>query len=492
MTDRAPSLLRTVFLPVLQTLRRRAGRGTLPVGPHHGVPAVQLSGVILNRHTTADPAEAGRMYGGTYEFAGECVEALPDEIFSRTAPNAGWRSGLLGLSWLASFRASARPLHGLFALRLLAEWMKADPKAASRGDRISALFHLAMDAPAIAATQSPAAVALANAAILRAQHPVAKIKPATAEEAFGKTMALLAAHLATRRGDRERDRLLTDLVNALWALLNNDGSPRDGTIDGLCRMYADLVSVTEGLDRSGDPVPPVLTAQVRCMARYLSLLLRPDGTLAFADDAGLKPPHGIAMAQGIAMAPDAGQARLVGGNTLLLASIGPAGRNQPLRMEMSDASRPLFWLERARPMSAGHDPCTLICASGGSLLEVRSSVRPQAPDVAVFLSSDGTDVRLEDRPGENTLAYALHVLDMTRLTTTHGGTGAMIVPATGQPWQLLVRGARIEVEQGRLSVISGGQASQPVNLALKRMAKPDRAARGGKSRDPGSTAPRLL
>ncbi len=97
--------------------------------------------------------------------------------------------------------------------------------------------------------------------------------------------------------------------------------------------------------------------------------------------------------------------------------------------------------------------------------------------LAIFLSGDGSDIRIEDRSAaRDGSSYRLHVPETAKLSTTHNGTGAMIVPATGQPWQVLVRGGAIQVEHGAFAITAGPDDGQPLNFALKRVAKAERAA----------------
>lgn len=502
MTDRAFSLFRTVLHPVLSTLRRRAGGERLPVAPHHGVPAVHLGGIILERRPLRDAALAGSelaeaMYGGIYEFGGLKVEALPDTVFTCSAPAPAWRTSLLRMDWLAEFRASGRSLHSLFALRLLAAWMKTRPTRLSGTDQTAQLFNLAVDAPAIAATQSPAAIALATAAIIRAQHPVGKLKTTTPRDVFEKAKALLAAHLATRQADSQRSRLIADLEQALAALLHDDGSLISGSVDDLWQVDADVTVLADGLAKAGDLLNPGLITLRNRISACLALLTRPDGTLAFTEAVDLHAPRPVASAPAAsapasAIAPDAGHARLAGGQTLLIAAMSSPRQAAPFRAEMSDAGRPLLWLERAGGRQAGRG--SLICAAGGTLLEIQGAGQTtDRQHLALFLSGDGADLRLEDlSSGRLDARYVLHVPDQTKLSTTHGGTGAMIVPAAGPAWQLLVRGARVELEHGFLRVFAETGQAQGLNLALKRAAKPDRAARPAKARGRDAGTPRLL
>lgn len=497
MADRVTSLFRTVLHPVLSTLRLQAGRERLPVSPHHAVPAVQLSGVILARPTSASTQMAEAMYGGVYAFAGTSVTALPDTVFSSSAASASaaWKAELRRMDWLSSFRASARPLHGLLALRLLAGWMKQPPPRQSRAGQIATLFNLAVDAPAIAAAQSPAAVALAAAAILRAQVPVLRMKPATPAEAFARALALLAAHLATRSSDNQRLRIVAELADALDALLHGDGSLRDGTIDDLVQLQGELAAVMEGLERAEDIISPQLLSLRNRINAYLSLLSRTDGTLAFAEAAGLRSHVPLQALRESALAADAGHARLVGTQTLAFLALSSPRQSVPLRMEVTDAGRPLLWLEQVQAAGAMNGlSSTLICAAGGSLAEVQGPVGDgQRQHLAIFLSGDGSDLRVEDiSPGPCAVSYLLHVPEQTRLSTTHHGTAAMIVPASGTAWQLLVRAGSVELESGCFRIVAEAGSSHPLNFALKRVSRQDRPARPGKQRGRESAAPRLL
>jgi hypothetical protein len=249
--------------------------------------------------------------------------------------------------------------------------------------------------------------------------------------------------------------------------------------------------------KPGDLLNPGLITLRNRISACLALLTRPDGTLAFTEAVDLHAPRPVASAPAAsapasAIAPDAGHARLAGGQTLLIAAMSSPRQAAPFRAEMSDAGRPLLWLERAGGRQAGRG--SLICAAGGTLLEIQGAGQTtDRQHLALFLSGDGADLRLEDlSSGRLDARYVLHVPDQTKLSTTHGGTGAMIVPAAGPAWQLLVRGARVELEHGFLRVFAETGQAQGLNLALKRAAKPDRAARPAKARGRDAGTPRLL
>lgn len=503
MADRALSLLRTMLHPVLSTLPFRAGRGSAQVlvGPHHAVPAINLGGVILEHSCGADPEQAETMYRGSFNFAGEQVTSLPDAVFTDLAPGKAWRAELLRFAWLASFRASPKSLHGLFALRLLSAWVSARPHYVSSDDQIAALYNLAVDAPAIAATQSPAAIAIATAAILQAQQSVLRIKPETADTALARNMALLAAHLATKRPDSQRSKLIQDVTDALQHLIAPDGSNHTGDMVALHGLQGKLATIMRGLAVSGETPNRRLADMTARINSYLALLARPDRTLAFVNGAPLLVPEDARARHDTALAETAGHARLAGGKTLLLANFGIANETQPLQLEALDGDQPLLWLEQdVANHPARRGDCSLICAAGGSLLEVRyRSHGEMRRHLAVFLSGDGSDLRLEDTTGDGSAtAYLLHVPEQARLSTTHGGTGAMIVLSAKSSWQVLVRGGHIDLENGFLRIIPEGPADAPLNFALKRAHQPDRPIGGSKSsraateRAKTDRSPRLL
>jgi hypothetical protein len=503
MTDRALSLLRTMLHPVLSSLPFGAGRdrANLPLAPHHAVPAIHLSGVILERSRTADPAVAEAMYSGSFDFAGEHVTSLPDTVFTCTAPSRAWRTELLRLDWLASFRASGKSLHGLFALRLLSAWVSARPRYSSSDDQITALYNLSVDAAAIAATQSPAAIAIATAAILQAQQPVARMRPDTVELALERSIALLAAHLATKRPDSQRNKLIHEMTDALQEVVAPDGSLPCAGLSRLCVLHGKLETVMRGLDAAGEAPHPRLAEAMARITSYKSLLRRPDGSLAFADVATLKLPPLQAPGRNNALAETAGHARLAGGKALLLASFGAEREARPLQLEIHDGDAPLLWLQQHNgSLQPKRASCSLICAAGGSLLEITYRDRDDARlHLAIFLSGDGSDLRLEDTSGTASAAsYLLHVPDQARLSTSHGGAGAMIVLNSASAWQVLVRGGHIELESGFLNILPDGGANGPLNFALKRISQSDRTPRPTKSsraaaeRARAEQSPRLL
>ncbi len=486
MADRALSLLRTVLRPVLSTLPFGTGqaRAGLPQSPHHAVPAIHLSGVILDRAAPADVQIAEAMYGGAFNFAGEHVMALPDTVFTAPAASSAWRSALLRMDWLSSFRASNKTLHSLYALRLLSAWVSVRPHTTDPGDQIAALYNLAVDAPAIAASQSPAAIAMATAAILQAQNSVLKLKPRSTAEALSRGLALLAAHLATKRPDAHRSKLIQEISEYLHCLVCDDGSMDDGSIISLHRLHSDLSTLLGGLQRSEETIPPVLDGILARINAYFTLIMRPDRSLAFAKLESLLAPASLRPLQESALAHDAGHARLVGGKTLLLASFGATRETKTLQIEIHDGNQPLLWLQQmAEQVAVQRDECTVICAAGGSLLEIQGHNRlGDKQRLAVFLSGDGSDIRLEDTHGSGTAAtYLLHAPELAKLSTTHGGTGAMIVLGPSQAWQVLVRGGHIELEHGYFRLLPDRSAGQFLNFALKRLIAAERPSRSSKS-----------
>lgn len=489
--------------PVLSNMPFKAGRGRvhLPVGPHHAVPAINLGGVILERSGPAAPKQAENMYRGNFEFAGEQRASSPDTAFTDTTPSEAWRAELLRFSWLASFRASTKSVHGLFALRLLSAWMSARPKYSSNSDQISALYNLAVDAPALAATQSPAAIAIATAAILQAQHTVQRIKTDTAEATLARSIALLAAHLATKRPEAQRNKLMQEVTDTLQHVIASDGSHQTADAAALYSLQEKLTTISHGLYIAGEPGNLRLADIIARINGYLSLLARPDRTLAYVDGEPLVLPQGTNIRHATALAETAGHARLVGGKAILLANFGISNEARPLQLEALDGDQPLFWLEQeTSSQAARRGDCSLICAAGGSLLEVRYRGHGEMRrHLAVFLSGDGADLRLEDTTAnERTSAYLLHVPEHVRLSTTHGGTGAMMVLSAKSSWQVLVRGGRIELENGFLRIVPNGPSDAPLNFALKRVQQVERLDRAGKpgrtatARAKSDPAPRLL
>lgn len=498
MTDRAISLLRTMLHPVLANLPYGAGRGRahVPLAPHHAVPAIHLGGVILERAQVVDTAVAETMYGGIYDFAGERMVSPPDTVFKSTTASRAWRTELLRLDWLASFRASSKSLHGLFALRLLSGWMAARPHYSNNNDQITALLNLSIDAPAIAATQNPAAVAIATAAILQAQQPVLRIKPDTAAVAIERSIALLAAHLATRQLDSHRNKLIQEMTETLQQVIAPDGSHVGADIAECRKLWKKVNVIVQGLAAANEAINPRLAEIETRMSSYLALLMRPDGSLAFTDDTALRQQAFLPTPRDNALAETAGHARLTGGKTSLLASFGAEREFRPIQLEIFDGDAAMLRLEQQfSPSLFKREACSLICAAGGSLLEINRRNRDDARrHLALFLSGDGCDVRVEETVGGGSAAtYLLHVPDQAKLSTTHGGAGAMIVLNATSSWQVLVRGGHIELDTGFLRIQPDSDTNGPLNFALKRARQPDRPARSAKScRAEAERAPRLL
>ncbi len=489
MTDRATSLLRTVLAPVCALFPRAAGSigQALPAAPHFNVPAIKLQGIILERpHADALPgaapfesAMAATMYGGSFTFAGETVMALPDQVFLDSGASAAWRRELLRLDWLASFRASSTTLHHLFALRLITAWAATRPRYWKVEDLCSALLNLAIDAPAIALARSPAAVAVAQTAILMAQRQVQKCRPATGHAAFLRAAALLAAHLATGRIGPDREKLLAELSACL-----DHASSANGSINTALAMLAILEILADGLRRAGDPLATGLEQRIASLTQRHSILLRSDGSLAFMPTEARLPrlsplPHASAIAR------ESGHARLVGGKTALVVAFGESALSSPFQAELLQDGRPVLWLEaRLCAGRGGTTDASLICAQGGSLLEIsRDPQGQEKPSTSIFVSGDGSDIRFEtahdvDSDGACVL---LHVASHARLSTTHNRNGALLTLGKSCTWQLVVRGGSVEHDGGTLRISAHNATRGLLNFALKRQHQPARKQSAGNS-----------
>jgi hypothetical protein len=479
MPARATSLLRTVFYPVCTALPRiLAARGAdLPISQHHNVPTVHLHGLLLERPVLRDPQShsklAADMYAGIFCFGDESVSCAPDALFTIAAPGPTWRSSLLRMAWLSSFRGSGKSLHGLYALRLISAWISARPKYLRDEDRIEALFNLAIDAPALAARQSPAAVAVAQAAILRAQSPVLHMRPTSTKQACARCLALLAAHLAIQAPDLRRTKLLDELSLLLAQLVEADGSHVSGQLEPALSLANDLSIIQRGLTLAGEqPVAGVSEILTRLQS-YIEMLTCADGSLAFHDyTAPCALPSGVQ--QTSRFADRAGQARLSAANTTVFVSSGELKSASHLQLEIHGRGEPLLCLTEAGDRSQWRrNGGQLLCAPGGSLLEIPFADRQgNQRRVSIFLAATGEDIRLEDATSDREgKGYMIWFPETTKLSTTHGGTGALIAFARHGTWQMLARNCRVEQHGSELHISPLPQAAGPLNVAMKRIAE---------------------
>jgi hypothetical protein len=484
MSDRATSLFRTVFHPVRSLLpgllcNLAGGQRTgLPTGPHHNIPVIALPGTILERTQMGNAAIATEMYSGIYRFGRESVSGLPDTIFTLDPPSPAWRSSLLRMEWLTGFRASGRTIHGLFALRLISAWVSRRPAYTQDDDKIAVLYNLAIDAPALAAEQSPAAVAVAQAAILQAWHPVAQLRPRNRPQALARCIAQLAAHLAAKPHDAQRQRLTEELTQLLADTIAADGSHVSGRTADAIALLADIELLTRGLTRAAEAMPTALADLQARLLGYLALLTRPDGSLAFHGEDSRGFPK-VPMRSESGFAPVAGHARLGGKDSVVFVSAGGSISGESFQLEMHHQAAPVFWLQEGSEASGWHRATgQLICASGGSLLEMQStSSQAQMRKVSLFLAAAGDDFRLENSDG--CTSYDLWFPDPARLSTTHAGAGALIALGKLGNWQLMARNCTM-TQHGTTLHIAAQSLNAPMNFALKLVERETRKKSAGK------------
>lgn len=493
MADRATSLLGTAlhplraFLPILRGMSQ-AGRVR-----DRSVPAVNLKGVILARQSRGSSAEATAIYGGTYRFAGQSVSATPSKIFKLAVPADAWRREFLRLDWLEHFRTSQKMVHGLFALKLIAEWQNVKPAYKYPSDLFAALFNLSVAGPELAVAQSSAALVVVNNAISYGTQRVLQARAATPAEALAKAMALLAAHLVTKDTDTQRQRLLRDISEILPQIVTADGSHISGDSGHFLTILHDLMALLGGLERSGDTVPQEMMDSAARMIAYHEMMDRGDGSFAFTNDA----PHSTPMLpagllghrqQLLRLAGYAGHARLDGNEARVFAQFRQAGG---LQMEMLHGKTPILWIDEVPGLAAGAtwqpQLASLLVSAKGTLLTVPSAAASAGTrKTSIFLSADGEDLRVEDdRPaGNGGHGLLFQVPEDARISTTHNGAGALIVFDRESSWQLVVRGATLAVDKTGLRLIPDCPGNGLVNWALKRLVRPKKPAATRKKEPP--------
>ncbi|MBT6117070.1 MAG: hypothetical protein HOH66_04320, partial [Rhodospirillaceae bacterium] len=375
--------------------------------------------------------------------------------------------------------------------------------------------------------------------------------PERAQVARGLILAGLALGLDERLMERGTALLGTEIA----AQILPDGATADRRPESVAELLEALVGLRAALESSGRRPPDTMLSAIDRLAPALRYLRHADGALAVFHGGGEGEPRRIEALLARCGAtgalppslPHGGYQRLTAGDTVLLvdaAAPPPPGLDRrahaaPLALEMSAGSERLIvncgadpeasqaW-RAAQRATAAHSTLVLgdtnaVALTGGGGLASRPEVTcrretGQSGELLlqlshdgygggfgaihrrrVYLSADGTDLRVEERitgAGTHPAALRLHLDPAVRASLLADGGGALLRLPSGQGWRLRIAGGRPRIES---SVYFGAgapprkteqivvdaemsQAGPPLRWALQRIDAGGPPPRGGKGR----------
>lgn len=494
-----------------------------------------------------------------FVLAGRKVEGM-EAVWTAAAAQGPWSEAFHGFSWLADLAAAEERSATAAARRLTAAWLArygawhpiawAPAATATRLESWLLWRTLLIDHEAEALAAAVDRAFARQARHLARTGPGAAMGPARVQVARALILAGIALGLDERLMERGESLLDEEIADQVLP----DGATTDRRPDSIAALLDTLVGLRAVLDSNGRRPPEAMLAAIEQLAPALRYLRHADGALAVfhggaAGDArrieALLARCGTTGAAAPSL-PHGGYQRMAAGETVLLVDAGPPpppgsdrlAHAAPLAFEMSAGAERLIvncgaepeagpaW-RAAQRATAAHSTlvlrdtnavplaedgglagrpevtCRRETGQGGEILLQlgHDGYRPGlkvAHKRRIFLSPDGTDLRVEERiagPGEHPAALRLHLDPAVRASLLADGEGALLRLPSGQGWRLRVAGGRPRIE-GSIYFGAGApprkteqivveaklvQAGPPLRWALQRIDAGGPPARRGKA-----------
>jgi hypothetical protein len=430
-------------------------------------------GVKISRLINSDDREAFAMYSGHFTQLSETVATTAHALFTTPLGSAKWQSEIYDLSWLQSFAASHRRLHGHYAIRLLQRWAKARKPKSNLLSKCRVILALAIDGATLARSVEPALQNEFLQIVTVAANALLKAAPKTADEATLKAISLLY-FAAAFRGFESLQKPATDLLNTSIAkIVRADGGHTSREPAAIVELLSLLLPLQRAMKEANQSFPTDANNALQRMMGMLAMLRHGNSELAFFSNTELKSgliteilKSNTSNITPLQLAPYSDFARLTKGRSCMIATT-----QSSFGFEFSE-SRNLV----CRCYTNDNAPHT----SQTSITEVNAGVILCQEQTAkrirtYYLSANGSDLRVED-VHESNLEIVFELGAEIKLTALRESVDLLLVLPDRNAWKLSVRGAKASIEQNgsviRLQAIGRGR----VNWALKKHLKSTKLA----------------
>jgi uncharacterized heparinase superfamily protein len=511
--------------------------------------------------TTRGGAGRGRaLAAGRFVLAGRKVEG-GQEIWAAADAPGPWADAFHGFGWLADLAAAEERDATIAARHMTADWLGRyglwHPVAWAPAATARRLESWLRWRSLLVGQEGDAETAALDRAFARQARHLARTGPADSAgpERVQVARSLILAGIAMGLDDRLMARGADLLDEEIAAQILPDGATADRRPESLADLLEALVGLRAALAAGGRRPSDAMVSAIDRLAPALRFLRHADGALAVFHGGGEGEPRRIEALLARCSAsgtiapslPHGGYQRLAAGDTVLLvdaAAPPPPGRDRtahaaPLALEMSAGRERMLvncgadpeagpaW-RTAQRATAAHstlvlDDTNAVAVIDGGGLAGRPEVtcrreigqhgeillqlshdgyRPSLGVVhkrRVYLSAEGTDLRVEERisgSGEHAATLRLHLDPAVRTSLLADGEGALLRLPSGQGWRLRFAGGRPRIES---SVYFGAgapprkteqivvearmsQAGPPLRWALQRIDAGGPPPRGSKNR----------
>jgi hypothetical protein len=370
---------------------------------------------------------------------------------NRFGRSAGDSLGQLG--WLKHFSASGKALHALYAIELLRKWAADEQNVVKGAIAAKCLQALTVDGFGFAHKGPKPFESDYLAMVSATARKVYAWQPTSAEDRLQRAIALSYALTSFNGLEATRPRIRDAFDASLPQVVLPDGGHADGTPESLLRLLLQILPLRSAMQSAREPIAPSLNSAIERMLPMLRMLQHGNGDIAHlrgsaphAEAAALVLSQDDVHGQPMALARQSGFARMAAGHSLLITdttavtgftadfSVGDCGV-----CESSHANMPPF-----RKFTS-ESPAELLSLDEGQLLMTSVQMRGANQSRHIYMSQDGTDIRIEDSADNMDRPFAVVIalkFDVTCDIAAHE-TVAHLALSNGQRWQLAARGAAL-------------------------------------------------
>lgn len=424
-------------------------------------------GQTIHRLLAGDAELAFAMYAGQFSFTEETIEGSSAEIFGGRLGSRGWQTALQNLGWLQHFAASNRNLHAHFALRLLGHWHQAGKAPRDCATSAKIILALAIDGAKLAKSCDAHLQHEFLQLVTKQIRVLHRTSTHNLQLSLLKSIALLHAVAAFHGFETLRKPATELFVGAIDKIILPDGGHISRNPQDVLILLALLMPLKAAMKAAHLNFPIGGTHAIERMLPFVAMLTHSDGGFTkFYDNAQqsnlIKAIANLdqTKAPALTQARHSNFARLEQGKSLLLVDT-----QLGTHFELSDGVQRL--LSSTTLPHSGNGSSQLHQSPQGTVLQ--TEFQHECSRI-YFLSSNGNDLRVEDRHN-NLLEITFHIEHDIKLSSLRERAGIMLVTPDRTVWQLSWRGGDAHIEQNGAIIKILSTSGQRMNWALKKQAK---------------------
>jgi hypothetical protein len=390
----------------------------------------------IERMVPGDPERAQEMYA------------------ARFGRNPGDTLGQLG--WLKHFASSGKALHALYAIELIRKWAAGEMRTLKGAAAAKALLALVTDGHQFA-SKGPKAFATDYLAIITdLTRRIYAWTPDRADDSLLRATGLAYALTANFGFEQLRPRVKDAFEAAISQSILPDGGTHDGKPETLLRLLLQLLPLRQAMAATHEPIPASLNGALERMLPMLRMLQHGNrdiahlrGTQSHAEIAAIILDYDDIQGAPLDLARHSGFARIDTPLTTTIIDTTPLGG---FGCEISVDGEPVIgsWqnADIAIRASGTESPAELLDMGEGMMLIAGFRHRTTSFSRHMFVTADGSDIRVEDSAEDCGNAFSISVALHPGVTCSISSDEATLSLRNGQEWRLRLRGGNMHKSPG--------------------------------------------